>query len=74
MTCCGRRVAAALTRTPTDGETVWISYAGVGAVVVRGPFTGHTYRFAPGNWRRVHRADAGSMQGIPGLQRRDGQP
>jgi hypothetical protein len=52
-------------------EAVLISYAGVRAIVVKGPATGRIYRFAPGNWLRVHGSDAPSMREIPGLKKRD---
>lgn len=74
MNCCGRQRAVATgerTSGAEEREPVWISYAGVGVVVVKGPATGHVYRFSPGNWRRVHGSDAPAMREIPGLRRRE---
>jgi hypothetical protein len=77
MSCCGRQ-RAAMAAQPTGGieesEPVWLSYAGVRAIVVKGPATGHVYRFVPGRWLRVHGSDAGSMREIPGLKKREVHP
>ena len=75
MSCCGRQRAMTVEPTGAVGESepLWISYSGAGVVVVKGPATGHVYRFSPGSWRRVHGSDAPSMRGIPGLRRRDGR-
>lgn len=75
MSCnCGRQRSAMMAQQTgdIDAETVWISYAGVRAIVVKGPATGRVYRFAPGNWLRVHGSDAPSMREIPGLKKREG--
>jgi hypothetical protein len=74
MSCCGRQRAAmvvARTGDIEESEPVWLSYAGVQAIVVKGTATGHVYRFSPGNWLRVHGSDAPSMREIPGLKNRD---
>lgn len=74
MSCCGKqRTAMMAERTSDIDDTppVWLSYAGVRAIVVKGPATGRVYRFAPGNWLRVHGSDAPSMRDIPGLKKRD---
>jgi hypothetical protein len=74
MSCCGRQRAAMMAERTGDvdeSEPIWLSYAGVRAILVNGPATGRVYRFAPGNWLRVHRRDAPSMRGIPGLKKRD---
>jgi hypothetical protein len=57
MKCCGRQRAAMMAGRTGDieeSEPVWLSYAGVRAIVVKGPASGRFYRFTPGNWLRVH--------------------
>jgi hypothetical protein len=75
MSCCGRK-RAAMTASGIDdieeSEPIWLSFAGVRAIVVKGPATGRYYRFAPGNRLRVHASDAPSMREIPGLKKTDG--
>jgi hypothetical protein len=73
MSCCGRQRAALggeRAGLVNEGAPVWISYAGVRTISVKGPATGHIYRFVPGNSLRVHADDAPSLRDIPGLQAR----
>jgi hypothetical protein len=74
MTCCGRLRAT----LPGDAATidtgpVWYRYSGTRVLVVHGPATGRSYRFAPGTALRVNALDARSFGGIPGLRRQGGE-
>lgn len=80
MACCGdRRVQQrahagsgpsrpALRGGAAASAPVVFEFNGRRAIVVTGPLTGVTYRFArPGTRLAVHRADAPSLMSVPGL-------
>ncbi len=74
MSCCGQqRAALAGSAANFSGSEspVWVSYAGVRTILVKGAATGHIYRFVPGGMLRVNPDDALSMRDVPGLKRRD---
>ncbi len=75
MSCCGQQRAAlagaGATNISESGPSVWISYAGVRPILVKGGVTGHIYRFVPGGMLRVNASDAPSMRDIPGLKSRE---
>jgi hypothetical protein len=75
MSCCGQQRAAlaggGATNISESEPPVWISYAGVRTILVKGGATGHIYRFVPGGMLRVNASDAPSMRDIPGLKRRE---
>ncbi len=74
MNCCGRQRAESLANHGgggSEGAPIRLTYGGVHAILVRGPYTGSVYRFAPGTTQRVHGGDAPSMFAIPGLKQAD---
>jgi len=83
MSCCGNRRTAQRARlgspvaapTPRAARTVVsvppvvFEYRGAGTLVVTGPLTGVSYRFAGAGARlTVHGADAPSLVSVPGLK------
>jgi hypothetical protein len=74
MNCCGRQraeLSANYGGGGNDGVPIRLTYGGAQAIIVRGPFTGSVYRFAPGTSQHVHSGDAPFMFAIPGLRRAD---
>ena len=75
MACCGRvrdlrrAPMSALPMSAVRAEAAMLfEYGGARPIVVVGPHTGATYRFAGRGARTsVHRADAASVAAIPGV-------
>jgi hypothetical protein len=81
LSCCGRGPGlqrpspgapphiAGMARSSAPAAAVVFEYVGSGAIVVTGPMTGATYRFAgTGSRATIHGADAPSLVGVPGLK------
>lgn len=82
MSCCGKGRTLAPEPRPSSIETsgpppaqprqrlAYFQYTGRTGVTVRGPATGHTYRFGyHGAIVGIDPGDAGAVAGVPALQR-----